>query len=63
MKVQELRGKSKPELDALAKELYNARFRQRLQKVTGQMKQTHLIKASRKDLARVLTIAKETEKT
>jgi large subunit ribosomal protein L29 len=49
--------KTKVELDAMLKELYNEKFRLRLQKATGQMKQTHLVGDVRKRIARVLTVA------
>lgn len=59
MNVQELRKKTKPELDEMLKELYNEKFRLRLQKATGQMKQTHLIGQARKQIARILTVARQ----
>lgn len=57
MNVQDLREKTKDELDGILKELYNEKFRLRLQKATGQMKQTHLIGKARKQIARVLTVS------
>jgi len=59
MSMQELRKKSKGELDDALKELYNEKFRLRLQSATGQMKQTHLIGETRKKIARVLTVARQ----
>lgn len=59
MKVQELRKKTKDDLDGMLKELYNEKFRLRLQKATGQMKQTHLIGQARKQIARVLTASRQ----
>lgn len=57
MSPRELHMKTKVELDAMLKELYNEKFRLRLQKATGQMKQTHLVGDVRKRIARVLTVA------
>lgn len=59
MSMQELRKKTKDELDGMLKELYNEKFRLRLQKATGQMKQTHLIGETRKRIARVLTASRQ----
>jgi large subunit ribosomal protein L29 len=59
MNAQELRKKTKDELDGMLKVLYNEKFRLRLQKATGQMKQTHLIAQARKQIARVLTAARQ----
>lgn len=59
MNVQEIRKKTKVELEGILKELYNDKFRLRLQKVTGQMKQTHLIGQTRKQIARVLTVSRQ----
>ena len=39
--------------------LLEARFKLRMQKATGQLGQTHLLKAQRHDIARVKTILKE----
>jgi large subunit ribosomal protein L29 len=57
MRVDDLRKKSKEELDAVLRSLYSEKFRLRLQKATGQIKQTHLIGQVRKDIARVLTVS------
>ena len=59
MKVQDLRKKTKEELEAMLRGLYNDQFRLRLQKATGQMKQTHLIGQARKQIARVLTVSRQ----
>ena len=56
MKVSELREKS---VEDLGSELIKARegqFRLRMQKATGQLGQTHLIKTSRRDIARIKTV-------
>lgn len=59
MNIQELRKKSKEELDEALKKLYHEKFRLCLQRATGQMKQTHLIGKARKQIARVLTVSKQ----
>ncbi|MFA4905938.1 MAG: 50S ribosomal protein L29 [Candidatus Margulisiibacteriota bacterium] len=56
MKTEKLREKDRDQLladaAALRLELKNLRF----QKVKGELKNTHKIKATKKDLARILTI-------
>jgi large subunit ribosomal protein L29 len=59
MNVGELRGKSADELDKELLRLLEARFKLRMQKATGQLGQTHLLKAQRRDIARVKTILGE----
>jgi large subunit ribosomal protein L29 len=59
MNVGELRGKSVDELDKELLRLLEARFKLRMQKATGQLGQTHLLKAQRRDIARVKTILGE----
>jgi large subunit ribosomal protein L29 len=59
MKVSELREKS---VEDLGSELIKAReeqFRLRMQMATGQLGQTHLIKTSRRDIARIKTVLTE----
>jgi large subunit ribosomal protein L29 len=59
MKVSELREKS---VEDLGSELLKAReeqFRLRMQMATGQLGQTHLIKTSRRDIARIKTVLTE----
>jgi large subunit ribosomal protein L29 len=59
MKVSELREKS---VEDLGSELVKAReeqFKLRMQMTTGQLGQTHLIKASRRDIARIKTVLTE----
>ena len=56
MNAVELRSKS---LDDLEQELLNLRreqFNLRMQKATGQLSQTHLLKQVRRDIARVKTV-------
>ena len=59
MKVSELREKS---VEDLGSELIKAReeqFRLRMQMATGQLGQTHLIRTSRRDIARIKTVLTE----
>lgn len=59
MKASELREK---DVAALNEELLNLRkeqFQLRLQKATGQLGQTHLMKQTQRDIARVKTIMAE----
>lgn len=55
MKASELSGKSVEELEKQLHELLEQQFRLRTQKVTGQLGQTHLLKANQKDIARIKT--------
>lgn len=59
MDTQELRGKSVDELNKELVRLLEARFKLRMQKATGQLGQTHLVRAQRRDIARVKTILRE----
>lgn len=59
MDTQELRGKSVDELNKELLRLLEARFKLRMQKATGQLGQTHLLRAQRRDIARVKTILRE----
>ena len=56
MKAQDLREKSVAELNAELKDLLADQFKYRMQKATGQLGQTHLLKEVRRDIARVKTI-------
>jgi len=61
LKAKELRGLSSGELDqkvqALQKELHELRQK----RVSGQLDKPHLFKLNRRQIARILTIRKETE--
>ena len=59
MDVKEMRARSVDDLNKELLRLLESRFKLRLQKATGQLGQTHLIKAQRRDIARVKTILKE----
>jgi large subunit ribosomal protein L29 len=56
MKAQDLREKSVTELSAELKDLLADQFKYRMQKATGQLGQSHLLKEVRRDIARVKTI-------
>tara|TARA_Y100000766_G_C18435690_1_gene378807 strand:+ start:329 stop:520 length:192 start_codon:yes stop_codon:yes gene_type:complete len=61
MKVDELRQKTSDELvEALDTEL-KEQFRLRMQKSSGEFNQTHLLKLSRRNVAKIKTVM--TEKT
>ncbi len=61
MKVDELRQKTSDELvEALNTEL-KEQFRLRMQKSSGEFNQTHLLKLSRRNVAKIKTVM--TEKT
>ena len=62
MKANELRDKSVEELHAQLRDLYKDQFNNRMQSVTGQLGQVHLLKAVRRDIARVKTIIAEKQK-
>lgn len=56
MKVAELKNKS---ADELGKELISLReeqFKLRMQKSTGQLSQTHLLKQNKRNIARIKTV-------
>ena len=62
MKASELRDKSVEELPAQLRDLYKDQFNNRMQSVTGPLGQVHLLKAVRRDIARVKTIIAEKQK-
>lgn len=53
MKIQDLRDKSVEELNEELQKACVAQFKLRVQKATGQLTQTHLLKQARRDVARV----------
>jgi len=56
MKTQELNEKTVDELnEVLLKEL-KEQFKLRMQKSTGQLNQTHLLKQTRRNIARIKTV-------
>jgi large subunit ribosomal protein L29 len=56
MKAIELKDKSVVELQTQLEELLSDQFKLRMQKSTGQLGQSHLIKQTRRDIARVRTV-------
>ena len=56
MKASELQGKSVDDLNTELNKLRESQFKLRMQKVTGQLAQTHLLKQTRRDIARVKTV-------
>ncbi|ANP63516.1 MULTISPECIES: 50S ribosomal protein L29 [Vibrio] len=59
MKAQDLREKSVEELNAELMNLLREQFNLRMQAATGQLQQTHALKAVRRDIARVKTVLTE----
>lgn len=59
MKASELREKSVEELKQERDSLLNAQFKLRMQKATGQLNQSHLLRQVRRDIARVETLLTE----
>ena len=59
MKVQELREKSQEELHAEVLRLQREHFSLRMQRASGQLGQSHLLKEVRRDIARAKTVMKE----
>jgi large subunit ribosomal protein L29 len=57
--MNELRGKSPAELNEVLMGLLKDQFNYRMQASTGQLGQTHLMSAVRKDIARVKTVINE----
>jgi large subunit ribosomal protein L29 len=56
MKAQELRTKSVEDLNSELQSALANQFRLRVQKATGQLAQTHLLKSVRRDIARIKTV-------
>ena len=63
MKATELREKSVAELNEHLDGLYREQFNNRMQKATGQLGQTHLLKSVRHEIARVKTLITEKQKS
>ena len=59
MNASELREKSVEELNEELLKLRESQFKLNVQKATGQLGQTHLLKETRKDIARVKTVLSE----
>jgi large subunit ribosomal protein L29 len=56
MKANELRNKSTEELKQELLSLLKEQFNLRLRKTTGQLNQSHLLRQSRRDIARIKTV-------
>lgn len=56
MKVAELNNKSADELTKDLIQLREEQFKLRMQKSTGQLNQTHLLKQNKQNIARVKTV-------
>lgn len=56
MKASELQNKSAEDLNTELNKLLESQFKLRMQKATGQLAQTHLLKQARRDIARVKTV-------
>ena len=59
MNAADLRNKNANELNAELLKLREEQFRLRIQKSTGQLGQTHLLRNAQRDIARVKTILNE----
>lgn len=59
MNVSDLREKTVDELNAELDRLAEEQFRLRTQQAMGQLGQTHLLAAARKDVARIKTVLNE----
>jgi len=59
MKSSELRDKSVEELNQELLSLSEQRFKLRMQHATGQLGQTHLLKDTQRDIARIKTVLTE----
>ena len=56
MKLQDLNKKSAEELNKELLVQLEEQFKYRMQKATGQLNQTHLLKQTRKNIARIKTL-------
>ncbi len=56
MNAAELREKSVEELNEELLSLLRDQFNYRMQKATGQLSQSHLLKQSKRDIARIKTV-------
>ncbi len=59
MKANELRELSAEELQSRLEDNLKDQFTYRMQKATGQLGQTHLLKQTRRDIARIKTVLTE----
>ncbi|MFL0798809.1 MAG: 50S ribosomal protein L29 [Agarilytica sp.] len=59
MKAQELNEKSVEQLNEELLAQLKEQFKLRMQKSTGQLNETHLLKQTRRDIARIKTVLKQ----
>ncbi|MEQ6886041.1 50S ribosomal protein L29 [Salicola sp. Rm-C-2C1-2] len=59
MKATELRDKSADELNQELMRLLKEQFNLRMRKATGQLNQSHLLRQTKRDIARVKTVMTE----
>lgn len=59
MKASQLRDKSTDDLSKQLLTLREEQFKLRMQKATGQLGQTHLLRQNQRDIARVKTVLSE----
>ena len=59
MKAQDLNEKSVDELKEELLTQLNEQFKLRMQKSTGQLNQTHLVKENRRDIAHIKTVLRQ----
>jgi large subunit ribosomal protein L29 len=59
MKASELRSKSVDELQKQLLKLREEQFKLRMQKATGQLGQTHLLREGQRNIARIKTLLTE----
>lgn len=59
MKATELREKSAEDLNQELMRLLKEQFNMRMRKATGQLNQSHLLRQTRRDIARVKTVITE----
>jgi len=59
MKAQDLNKKTVEELNAELISQLEEQFKLRMQKSTGQLEQTHLMKLTRKNIARIKTVLRQ----
>ncbi len=59
MKASDLRSKSVQELEKELLKQLEIQFKQNMQKATGQLGQTHLLKQTKHEIARIKTVLKQ----
>ncbi len=59
MKASELRGQSVDALRKLLLEQRREQFRQRMRKATGQLEGSHVVRQTRRDIARIKTVLRQ----